>query len=206
MNNPRPARANLVCSAVRGWEARVGSTSGQTRLASLHLTGCAECREFFAEDPGFEETLRRDATRLRSVSPDAGLERRILRAVREAAPETRRRSSRDVSPIWGRALLASASVAVAVVLWSLPQAPAPDSAVIAAAKKVTVAAQPRVAAAGGEGWKALEARRPDFGWAQKNPLEREIDSVRTDARVVIGFLALNFLPSKRPPEAPGSQG
>ena len=212
MNKPRLPRSRPVCSLVRRWEAGFGPGTGEGRLAARHLAACAECREFFAEDPGFEQMLRRDATRLRELPADSGLERRILRAVREADPAAARGFHQEISPVWRRALLTSAGLAAALafVFWPRSLENRPDAPALAV-KEATAAPEvvaPRVAAAAEsrDWWQALKARKPDLAWAEKNPLEQEIDSVRTDARAVVGFLALNFLPSKPRPDSPPSQG
>lgn len=210
MNKPSVPRSRPVCSLVRRWEAGCGPASGHSRLLARHLKDCAECREFFAEDPGFEQALRRDAARLRRAPADSGLERGILRAVRNAE-EAARKPDRDISPVWGRALLAAAAVAaaLALVFWPRPSAGGPGKPA-AVAKGPAEETPPRIAVAAGESprgwWKTLETRGADLAWAEKNPLEQEIESVRTDAQAVVGFLALNFLPTKPRPETPPSQG
>ncbi len=202
MNNSPLPRSRPLCSLVRRWEAGFGPASGHGRLAACHLETCAECREFFAEDPDFERTLRRDAVSLRGAPAEPGLERRILQAVRQA--ELRE----DISPVWSRALLVSAGLAAALAFVFWPRRPEtlPETPVVAVKEAAPRLSSPSVAAEARGWWRALEARGPGFAWAEKNPLEREIESVRTDARAVIGFLALNFLPSKPKPEEPPSQG
>lgn len=218
MNKSRRSRPGLVCSVVRLWESSRGpAATGCSRLTERHMEGCAECRAFFIEDAGFEQSLRRDATRLCAAPPDSGLEQRILQAVKaaKAQPDEERMARQELSPVWGRALLASLAVALGVVFWVRLPAPAldtvPDSARVMTT--LTTVETPRPAAKQGATapviavwWSTLEARGAELAKTEKNPLEQELESVRTDARAVIGFLALNFMPSRPEREAPPSQG
>lgn len=254
MNRPASFRSRPICVAVRRWEACLGAASGLTRLSARHLRGCPACREFFAEDDAFAETLRRDARRWREQSAAASpaLERAILRAVREAAGagpgtgagagmgagagEGRAGDAREpISPVWARALGLSSVVAAAlalVVFWPMadpgdPGAahglrPAPAVATVEGTEAVamteavnpnptpnptTIPAEASAHLAAPPGWwRDLEERGAELVWTEQNPLEREIASVRDDARAVLGFLALNFLPPSPPVSSPPSSG
>ena len=200
-NSRRPS-PRLICRAVRQWESLRGPAdgNGQTWVAERHMETCDACQAFFAEDVAFEEMMRGAATEV-SVEPRAGFEQRILRALREAetAPATRKASGRS----WGISLAgAVAGVALAFMVSqnSGPEKIGPEVAGNQPATGNQELVTPEVSADPEREpplrWLAsVEARQSALELAKRNPLEEEIDSVYNDAQAVLGFLALNFLPS-----------
>ena len=197
MNSQRSHRPGPVCRVVRQWESWRGAEAGHTRITARHLETCEACREFFAEDAAFEDMLRSSARAERNAAvmlPAAGFEQRILRAVRENAGQPERPARR--MPVFAIAFsLAGAAAAVAlaaiVALRMGPTEPAGPS-LTEARTGVRV-----VGDANGEATAevATSAWRSALELAGKNPLEQEIVSVSEDAKSVIDFLALNFLPT-----------
>lgn len=205
-NNSYENRPRWMCRVVRRWEDAFGTATGQTSLTARHLCGCDACREFFADDAAFEQTLRREAVRVKT-EPDAGLEQRILRAVMETRPAPRRK-------VVGRTVGVSlaAMAAGVVIAFVVLQQPAPTNVekheVAGAGKSGKESGGLAAPVAEERWWTTIDARRAAMELAEKNPLQQEIDSVYRDAQTALGFLALNFLPSERevPEERVPSQG
>jgi hypothetical protein len=199
MNNSHPDSPRLICRLVRRWEMALGPVTGQTSLTARHMCGCGACREFFAEDLSFEQSLRRDAVRMRT-EPETGFDQRILRAVMETRPAPRRKVART----FGFSLAAvAAGVAIAFVVLHQPAVTNLEKSEIVDAGKSGKESGGLTAPAAGENWwTAIDARRTALELAEKNPLQQEIDSVYQDAQTALGFLALNFLPSSENSTAP----
>jgi hypothetical protein len=200
MNNSHPDRPRLICRLVRRWEMALGPVTGQTSLTARHMCGCGACREFFAEDLSFEQSLRRDAARMKT-EPEIGFDQRILRAVMETRPAPRRKVART----FGFSLAAvAAGVAIAFVVLHRPATTNPGEPQIAEVGKNSGKESGGLTApAAEEGWwTTIDARRTALELAEKNPLQQEIDSVYQDAQTALGFLALNFLPSSENSTAP----
>lgn len=178
-----PPRARLFCRIVRHWLSE----------ESAHVAACADCQRFFAASRSLESALRRDSSRV-SVGPDAGFEQRLLNAVRraEAAP-AREEASRHRNGIWvaGAAL---AAVAFGVFVFQresgkLGQAEVASGATAADAAVIVDAVQSLSD-------RLVETVIPSAGaMVADNPLQREFDSLQTDARSALRFLAMNFLPA-----------
>jgi hypothetical protein len=173
--------------------------TGQSILAARHMCNCEACREFFAEDRSFEESLRRDAVRVKT-EPEVGFEQRILRAVMETRPAPRRKVART----FGFSLAAlAAGVAIAFIVLHQPAATNVEkSEIVDAGKSGKESGGLTTPAAGENWWAAIDARRTALELAERNPLQQEIDSVYQDAQAALGFLALNFLPSSEGGAAP----
>jgi hypothetical protein len=135
-----------------------------------------------------ESALRRDAVRFAPPAP-TGLERGIMQAIRAAAPAP----ARARSPLgWfaGGSVAAAAAVAVAVVLLQHPSRVQPIGGVTK-----SPAAETSVP---GESMsdRLFNAVVPPAGaLVAANPLQNELNSVYSDTRTALDFLALNFLPS-----------
>lgn len=188
---PRPSR--LICRAVRHWSAPT----------SAHVQTCADCQEFFARAQSLENSLRRDAARWPSEA-DAGLEQRILHAVGRAQRQGVRGAGTS-SPwqnflIAGGALAAAALVAV-VFFRSTPLEP---ERVTRADAEMMIATVQSLSTRLDE---VVETAIPSAGaLVADNPLQRELDSLQTDARSALRFLALNFLPVAPEPAAQPRSG
>ncbi|ATC64159.1 hypothetical protein CMV30_09435 [Nibricoccus aquaticus] len=190
----------MICRAVRQWESARGAAEGQTWVAERHMETCDECQAFFAEDDSFEEMMR-GAARVETRTdladgPDEGFEQRILRAVRESQPEREvageSRAGRVKS--FGFSLAAvAAGVTLALVLVDRQVTPESSGPVVTLGEGQTAGSAETLEAAAW--WKSGKARSSALELVRSNPLEQEIESISTDARSVIGFLALNFLPS-----------
>jgi hypothetical protein len=176
---------------------------------------CQECQAFFADDFAFEEVLRgsaRSETRFAIAMPDGAFEQRILRAVRESEPEAESERAAVAAGQRKRALsltwsLAGAAAGIALAL-IVAQRNTPEKAgpqVVTTQPKPmneTTPSREGTEIAGGatetplRWWRSLDAGESAIALAAKNPLEQEIESISTDAQSVLGFLALNFLPTE----------
>ncbi len=178
--NTTPVRPRFYCRLVR-----LSSAPGR---ASRHAEGCADCRQYFLASTRLESALRRDAVRFAPPAP-AGLERGIMQAIRDAAPAPARSHSR-AGWFAGVSVATAAAVALAVILVPHPPRVQPAMAVVKSpAPEVMVQ---------GESFstRLINAVVPPAATlVAAAPLQNELDSVYSDARSALGFLALNFLPS-----------
>jgi hypothetical protein len=206
MNNPTRHRPALSCRLVRRWESSHGTATDLTWVAERHCERCDACAEFFTDDAAFEQSLRREARGIR-VEPSAGFEQRILRAVRESQPEPEPARVRPLSIAFAGV---AAGVALAIVVAQQMGVKDDGAAPRVATHETPATANPanssESAAAGW--WSSLREVSPVRTLAEKNPLQEEIDYIYTDAQSVLGFLALNFLPStdEHPANAPKETG
>lgn len=194
MNNPTSPRPRFVCRAVRQWESVLGAATDHTFVTERHLEVCDECQAFFAEDVAFEQVLRRDAQDLKS-EPEAGFNLRIMQAVSESLPEREPRVAR-VRSIGFSLTAVAAGAALALVVAQRNAVPEKNGPMAAVGDGEALAAT-------AEWLGSTETRNSALQLVQRNPLEQEIDSISSDAQSVIGFLALNFLPSA-PAESPAN--
>lgn len=188
-----PSRARWSCRIVRHWSSEESS----------HVAACADCQRFFAAGRVLESALRRDALQ-HAVEPDHGFEQRLLRAVRQAeAAPAREDGSRRSLGIWavGAAL---AAVACAVIV--LQRGPGAGPGTVAAGSAAEDAAL-LVEAVQSLSDRMVDSVIPSAGaLVADNPLQRELDSLQTDARSALRFLALNFLPAEPAAEAQPRSG
>jgi len=142
--------------------------------------------------PSLETRLRADAHAAR-VAPPEGLEQRISAAVwrekdnarRESEP--RRRPFRLFSPALAGLVTSACAVALVVVWHNRPVEPVVSDADIRYLVDTVQTLPGRIAA----------AELPVAGTrVVAEPLTREIESVRANARSALNFLAANFLPSQ----------
>jgi len=188
MKKPTIPQVRFTCRLVRGCISVFGdTTAGAPRgPGASHVAACMDCQQFFGACDELELALKRDAARQAQDAP-AGLEQRIVRAVKLSTPEPR---SRVVRP-FSFALAGVAACAALTVLVLQRQSPAPRPA---------APTNPVIAA--GDVWTLL---RPSAdALLSGDPLQREADAVVSDARSAVRFLELNFLPT--PPEAPINSG
>lgn len=195
--SPHP---RFVCQVARQWHAL---TDRELR----HVAGCVDCQAFFRASHALETELRRQtAADLPAISPM--LERRILQAVRMAADDAAsgREVSRSREPRrWWPGAIAGSALVAALLLMAWPggiglrsdnrtngSMPRDDAAVVMTAVQ-TLSTQ------------LVENVLPATGeLVANNPLQQEADSVYSDARSALGFLAMNFLPSRREMPRPRS--
>ncbi|MBK8476025.1 MAG: hypothetical protein IPL39_06835 [Opitutaceae bacterium] len=190
MNTPSPESPRLVCRVVRWWTVLTeASASGPDAEPAGHRARCPACRAYFASHAAVETRLRHDAPAQKGAVP-TGLEQRIAGAVRRAqvpAPRPQRRAI----PLWA-AGLGTAAVALALVVVLHRDAP-PAAA--------TAAVEPTEIAAVFTAITALPQRinkafsKPDARPIEADPLSRELDNVKADARSALHFLAESFLPA-----------
>ncbi len=178
-----PPRARLFCRIVRHWSSE----------ESAHVAACADCQRFFAASRGLESALRRDAGRV-SVEPDAGFERRLLNAVRRAAAApVREEALRHRSGIW---VAGAALAAVACGVFVFQREPGKLGQTEVAIGATAADAAVIVDAVQSLSDRLVETVIPSAGaMVADNPLQREFDSLQTDARSALRFLAMNFLPA-----------
>ncbi len=195
-NDSGSAHPRFACRAVQGWVSFVGEGTAPPAGAfgSGHVASCACCREYFARSTTLEATLRSGSVAL-CEAPAAGLDRRIISAVHRSARPARRAGARFPGGVmaWGGAV---AVVALAAVLVQR-QSPSNHGMTLPLAVAPTAESYAENADADTV-WSRLQ---PDAkALLEGEPLQREVDAFFADARSALGFLALNFLPS-RPDEA-----
>ncbi len=178
MNSFEDSDTPRICRRVRRWDAVFARSTGESHFARRHRAHCPDCEVFFAGDDVFEKALRQSARGMQVEAP-TGLEQRILRAQAEAAQPVRGFS-------WAGAgwALAGAAMVAAVAFFTAIQPELPRTE-----RAIELAEENRPA-----DWRELAA--PAREWVKQNPLEQEIASLTTNARSVLGFLALNFLPAQ----------
>lgn len=146
------------------------------------------------QEPSLESRLRADARAAR-VSPPEGLEQRISAAVwREAdaarhAPQRRpeRRPFRLFSPALAGLVTSACAIALVVFWHKRPDDPGVSDTDIRYLVETVQALPARLASTDLQTTRTL---------AVPEPLTREIESVRADARSALDFLAANFVPSQ----------
>ena len=185
MSTTPTSRPRFVCRVVRLWYSVFGPTAGGR---SRHIETCADCRQYFHAGDELESALRRDAARFAPVPPE-GLERRIMQTV-ERSTRTARPAR---SPL---ALILAGSVVAAVALIAFfgryPAFPRQGGSTtnqtvqmndaLVVAKSISTLWQNSVVP-------SAQTLVVD------NPLQHELDSVYSDTRSALNFLALNFLPT-----------
>ncbi|WP_414664633.1 hypothetical protein [Horticoccus sp. 23ND18S-11] len=187
-SKPSP-RVRPVCRVIRQWCVVTGQAQPR------HAASCADCRAYFQTGDAVEGALRRDAGAWTQASPapSAGFERELLRSIREeAAVQAPVRTPGGAWRSFGVAMAACAVVAgIGYVQFGggTWRRDVPDT---------TVAAETAVVLETVESLSQglVETVIPSAGaLVADNPLQREFDSIYADARSVLGFLALNFLPT-----------
>ena len=175
--NPR-----FVCRVVRLWGSVLGSTH------SRHIDTCADCRQFFRAGDELEAALRRDAVRYAPIPPE-GIERRILQAVDRSTRTARPARSPLALILAGSAV---ATVALIAFFVKYPIFPGQDGTATSPTAQVHDALV--VAKSISTLWQNSVAPSAQTLVAD-NPLQHELDSVYSDTRSALNFLALNFLPT-----------
>lgn len=189
MNTVPPESPRFVCRVVRWWAAFNESSASPT--LSGHRANCPACRAHFQSQAALEARLRHEARNPNSVVP-CGLEHRIAEALRRTQLPDRTPPRRSF-PIWAAGFTTAVATVAVVVLPNWGPGHTPTMAEVApadiAAVYSAVSALPqqldRVFAA------------PETRVAADDPLDRELDNVKADARSALNFLAENFLPVER---------
>jgi hypothetical protein len=178
----------LACRAVQGWVSLVsdGERPHAGAWGARHVEGCARCQEIFARSNAVTATLRAGARRGHVPVAD-GLDRRISAAVRRA-------SGKPAAPpagagVWAWAGIGAFAVLALVALRQPVGDPVKESRVVAV---ITDEGEAVVWDEGG-GWAVWQPKTEAL--LEGEPLRREADALYADARVALGFLALNFLPT-----------
>ena len=191
---PSPSnRPRFLCRWVRQWSTAFGSPDAQPPrgLSSRHVETCSDCQEFFSVCDDLDAALKRDAAPYKQAAV-SGLDQRIIRAVRMSEPPPRRSHVRAAALSFAGV---AACATLAVVLFQ--RQTADQSAPTIAVDGSSVAVTEMLAAAGSFSdrmWNSLKPSAAAF--AEKNPLEEELDLVYSDARSALGFLAMNFFPTE----------
>jgi hypothetical protein len=181
-----PPRPSLLCRLAR-WSATA------TSLGARHLDDCPECHAWATRAAEFDRLLARDAKIVKSAPAPDGLEQLVMAGI--ARRSTRgARAHRSTRPwLWSIALVGTAACAALFVM----RIPSPDTPRVAAEElelRPEELAQVVASVAALPGEIGARVVPPAARLAQDNPLLSEIDSVRSDARSALAFLALNFLP------------
>ena len=191
MNSPPSPRPRFVCRVVRLWHSVFGpphpgpAAGGRSR----HIEACTDCQQYFHAGDEVESALRRDAAQGAPVFPD-GLERRIMQAVAQST-----RTLRPTRSPRALILAGSAVAAVALVVFLVHRYPAGSAH---DGKLANRSAQINDVVTVAESISDL-LRNSVVPSARTlvadNPLQQELDSVYSDTRSALNFLALNFLPT-----------
>ena len=176
------SRVRLACRVVRQWSGVVAG--GVPR----HAESCPDCRAYFAAGAALDGAMQRDARALaqRTPLPSVGFERRVINAALQpsAAAAVERRQP------WRVGQMAAAALAVVAVAAFFRPVGSPTSAANEADAAMLANAVGTVSRG------LVETVIPTAGeFAANNPLQWEFDAIYSDARSVVGFLALNFLPN-----------
>jgi hypothetical protein len=180
----------FVCRIVRLWGSVLGSAH------SGHVETCADCRQFFRAGDELESALRRDAVRYAPVPPE-GIERRIMQAIDRST-----RTARPARSPRALILAGSAVAAVALIAFFVKYQAFPGSGGTATPPTVQVNDALVVAQSISTLWQKSVVPSAQT-LVVDNPLQHELDSVYSDTRSALDFLALNFLPTS--PTTPSLQ-
>lgn len=178
-------KPRVMCRAVQTWASLTadGDVPRAGSWAARHAVKCADCRGFFAKG-GELSTALRSAALEGTASVREGLDRRINAAVRRASAAPGVLSVRRGARAW-----AWGGVAALVVLAFVATRRTNDEDQIAAS--VVAVAHAETGEAGT--WDSWQPKTEAL--LEGEPLRREVDALYADARVALGFLALNFLPT-----------
>ena len=199
MKTPADAQPRFTCCLVRGWIAVFGDTAtGEPRgPGAAHVATCADCRQFFGACDELDHALKRAAAREWRDAPPA-LEQNILRAVRRSAPVQEPRGFR-AAPFALAGAAACAVLAAVVFVQRTPPAVGRSHAVAASIDPAMLAAAREfMAAVPGDLFAQMQPRAQAI--LQQDPLQDEVEAVKSGARSAVRFLARNFLPT--PPDEP----
>ena len=180
----------FVCRVVRLWSSVLGSAH------SRHVETCADCRQFFRAGDELDSALRRDAVRFASVPP-AGIERRIMQAIDRSTRATRPARSPRAFILAGSAVAAVALIAFFIKYQAFPGTGGTETNTSAQVSDALVVAQSISTL-----WQKSVVPSAQT-LVVDNPLQHELDSVYSDTRSALNFLALNFLPTS--PATPSLQ-
>jgi predicted anti-sigma-YlaC factor YlaD len=198
MSTTPSSRPRFVCRVVRRWYAVLGAPqpgpAGRGR--SRHIETCADCRQFFRAGDELESALRRDAVRYAPVPP-AGIERRIMQAIDRSTRTARPARSPRALILAGSAVAAVALIAFFVKYPAFPERDGTEKNRTAQVSDALVVAQSISTL-----WQNSVVPSAQTLVAD-NPLQHELDSVYSDTRTALNFLALNFLPTN--PATPSLQ-
>lgn len=192
--NPSPStiRPRLTCRLVRKWAAAFGDPASRQPhgLGSRHLETCADCQAFFSACDDLDASLKRDASTF-TQAPVAGLDDRILRAVRMSEPPPRRAHTRALTLSF-----AGAAACAAVAVFFFQRHNEDDAATHLAEHGSLPSVADMMVAADALSDRLWNSLKPSAqALSDQNPLQQEIDLVYSDARSALDFLARNFLPS-----------
>ena len=190
MSTTPASRPRFVCRVVRLWHAVLGPPQpGPTAGGrSRHIDACTDCRQYFHAGDELESALRRDVARFAPVPPE-GLERRIMEAVDRST-----RTARPAHSPLALILAGSAVAAVALITFLVryPVFPGRDITITNQTAQVNDALV--VAKSISTLWQNSVVPKAQT-LVVDNPLQHELDSVYSDTRSALNFLALNFLPT-----------
>ena len=172
----------FVCRIVR----LSGSVLGSAH--SRHVETRADCRRFFRAGDELESALRRDAVRYAPVPP-AGIERRIMQAIDRSTRAAQPTRSPRALILAGSAVDAVALIAFFVKYQAIPGGDGTEKNRTAQVNDALV-----VAKSISNLWQNSVASSAQT-LVVDNPLQHELDSVYSDTRGALNFLALNFLPT-----------
>jgi hypothetical protein len=173
-------------------------------LGAGHVATCEECQAFFSTCDELDLALTRDAAREWQEAP-TNLEQNILRVVRLQDDRRREPTAARASRLLGWTLTgAVACLALAIVARQdrfVPVRGPADPVAHVAAPPAAVSSDPAVLEAARQFIAAVptdlfdEMRPRAQAVLQQDPLQNEVAALKSDARLAVRFLALNFLPA-----------
>jgi len=205
MKNSPADRPRFTCRVVRGCLSIFGDTStGRPRgLGASHVAACEDCQQFFGACDELAVALKRDAVREWREAP-TNLEQNIIRAVNQSARESA--PSRGGTRVAWISLAAVATCVVAAVLVFQQRrtplgSPADNVAATPADPAATAAVEQIVTSVPADLFSQFQPEAKAI--LKQDPLQNEVDAVKSDARTAVRFLARNFLPASADDAAGG---
>lgn len=181
----------LICSYYQ-WiiTNRLDAAQRLPRSAERHLRGCAACREFRALQIEIGRRLSAGAESQRR-NPPPFLHARIMAAVKRPSETTAPARKPRLAMAFGAAL-----VVLTVGLFSVPAFRTRPVFTKRSVPPAPSNVQPSTTPSGGND--SSPTFQAVFQWSKSldQPLEKEMQSVVTDAKTVIQLLSQNFLPEK----------
>ena len=195
--NSSSNNSRLVCRVARRWSLLFGSseTLVQSGWAGRHIEHCPDCQAFYAANDEFDALLKADARR--STATPAGLENAIIAGFRQASPRPERtvERRRSRSPMFAFAGAAMIAAALAVAFTFSLKKPKPKNELVESGATPEDVQQTLEAARGASQTLWASVKPSAEVLKEADPLNQELNSVVSDARSAMNFLALNFVPN-----------
>lgn len=195
--NSSSNNSRFICRLARRCSVLFGSseTLGEGGWAGRHIEHCADCQAFYAANDEFDALLKADARR--SAAAPAGLENAIIAGFRQSSPRQERaiERRRSRSPMFAFAGAAMVAAALAVAFTLSLNKPKPKNDLVESGATPEDVQQTLEAARGASQTLWASVKPSAEVLKEADPLNHELNSVFSDARNAVNFLALNFVPN-----------